>query len=129
MLALPVGKFTPAPTSMLAEATARARMAAAQLEAVETQSAMPDGSQRHPRLLEQYGYRARAATRFSEAEDSLSEHRKPHFSVILDAVAAGRAELLRLHRAGEIHDSVLHTLEEELDLEEMRARQAIGDAT
>ncbi len=127
ILALRVGKFAPAPSSMLAEATARARIAAAQLAAVETQSAMPDGSQRHPRLLEQYGYRARVATRFSEAEDSLKEHRQAHFSVILDAVAAGRAELLRLHRAGEIHDSVLHALEQELDLEEMRARQVIGD--
>ena len=75
------------------------------------------------------GYRARAASRYSEAEDSLLEHRNEHFSVVLDAIAAGRAELLRLHRAGEIHDSVLQALEEQLDLEEISARQVIGAAT
>ena len=32
-----------------------------------------------------------------------------------------RAELVRLHRAGEIHDEVLHRLENELDLEELTA--------
>ena len=127
ILALRVGRFTQAQTSMLTEATARARVAAAQLSVVAARSAMPDGSQRHPRLLEQYDYRARAATHYSEAEESLQGHRDAHFSVILDAVAAGRAELLRLHRSGEIHDSVLHALEEELDLDEMRARQAIGN--
>jgi Na+/H+ antiporter len=127
ILALRIGKFTQAQSVTLPEAAARARLAAAQLAAVEARSAMPDGSQLHPRLLEQYGFRARAATRFSEAEESLLEHRAAHFAVILDAVAAGRAELLRLHKAGEIHDSVLHALEGELDLDEMRARQAIGD--
>ena len=124
---LRVGRFTQVQTSMLTEAAARARVAAAQLSVVEARSAMPDGGQLHPRLLEQYGYRARAATHYSEAEESLHGHRDAHFSVILDAVAAGRAELLRLHRSREIHDSVLHALEEELDLDEMRARQAIGN--
>jgi CPA1 family monovalent cation:H+ antiporter len=68
-----------------------------------------------------------AAVHYSEAEGSLLADRTAHFSVILSAVAAGRAELLRLHRTGAIHDSVLHSLEEELDLDELRARQAIGD--
>jgi Na+/H+ antiporter len=129
ILALRVGKFTLAQTATLGEAAARARMAAAQLAAIEAQSRMPDGSQRHPRLLEQYGYRARAAVHYSEAEGSLLADRTAHFSVILSAVAAGRTELLRLHRTGAIHDSVLHSLEEELDLDELRARQAIGDVT
>lgn len=128
ILALGLGKLAPVQTSMLAEAAARARMAAAQLRAVEARSAMPDGSQGHPRLLEQYGYRAQAAARYSQAEDSLLEHRIAHYSVVLEAVAAGRAEVLRLHRIGEIHDTVLHTLEHELDLDEIRARQAMGDA-
>jgi CPA1 family monovalent cation:H+ antiporter len=122
-----LGKPGATPSQTLSESAARARMAAKQLAAVEARSAAPDGTQRHPRLLEQYGYRARAASRFSEAEATLLEHRNEHFSVVLDAIAAGRAELLRLHRAGEIHDSVLQTLEQELDLEEISARRLTGE--
>ncbi len=127
ILKLGLGKPGATPSQTLSESAARARMAAKQLAAVEARSAAPDGTQRHPRLLEQYGYRARAASRFSEAEATLLEHRNEHFSVVLDAIAAGRAELLRLHRAGEIHDSVLQTLEQELDLEEISARRITGE--
>jgi Na+/H+ antiporter len=127
ILSLGLGKPLPEPSETLSEAAARARMAAKQLAAVEARSNTPDGTQRHPRLLEQYGYRARAASRFSEAQADLLDHRNEHFSVVLDAIAAGRSELLRLHRAGEIHDEVLHTLEQELDLEEMSARRLIGE--
>ncbi len=126
ILALRLGEFTTLQANTLSEGAARAQVAAAQLTAVEARSRMQDGTQRHPRLLEQYGYRARAASRYSEAEDSLLEHRNEHFSVILDAIAAGRAELLRLHRSGEIHDMVLHALEQELDLEEISARRLIS---
>jgi len=40
---------------------------------------------------------------------------------VLAAVAAGRKELIRLHRQGEIEDEVLHNLERDLDLEELGA--------
>ena len=40
-------------------------MAAAQFAVVERLSQQPDGSQKHPRLLEQYGYRARLTERYS----------------------------------------------------------------
>jgi CPA1 family monovalent cation:H+ antiporter len=111
----------------LPEAAARARLATAQLAAVESQSAQADGTQLHPRLVEQYNYRARAATHFSQAVDDLRTHRQAHFAVVLNAVTAARAELLKMHRAREIHDSVLHTLEQELDLEEMAARRFAGE--
>jgi hypothetical protein len=42
---------------------------------------------------------------------------------VLAAIEAGRAELLKMHREGEIHDSVLHAIEEGLDLEEVNARR------
>ena len=126
ILKLRLGTLTLHQPATLSEPVARARLAAAQLAAVEARSRTPEGEQRHPRLLEQYGYRARAASRYSEAEESLREHRHEHFSVILDAVAAGRTELLRMHRSGEIHDSVLHALEQELDLEEISARRLSG---
>jgi CPA1 family monovalent cation:H+ antiporter len=49
-----------------------------------------------------------------------------HFDVIIAAVAAGRAELVRLHRAGCIDDETLHDLEHDLDLEELAAAAAKG---
>jgi CPA1 family monovalent cation:H+ antiporter len=49
-----------------------------------------------------------------------------HFDVIIAAVAAGRAELVRLHRAGRIDDETLHDLEHDLDLEELAAAAAKG---
>ncbi|MCK8783193.1 Na+/H+ antiporter [Roseomonas sp. NAR14] len=102
----------------LTAAEARARMAAAQLAAVEARAHDADGTLRHPRLLEQYGYRARAADRYSRESELLGQHRDEHFAVVLAAIAAGRAEVLRLHRGGRIHDEVLHVLERELDLQE-----------
>ena len=42
---------------------------------------------------------------------------------MLAAVAAGRAEALRLHRSGRIHDEVLHALEHDLDLQELSAER------
>lgn len=47
-----------------------------------------------------------------------------HFDLVLVAIAAGRAELIRLHRAREIDDDVLHDLERDLDLEELSALSA-----
>ncbi len=112
----------------LTEAAARARVAAAQLAAVEAKAAGPDGAARHPRLLEQYAYRARAAKRFSESEGALNPDRTEHFSMVVAALDAGRAEVLRLHREGCIHDEVLHALEQELDLEELSARRHLAGA-
>ena len=47
-----------------------------------------------------------------------------HFDVVLAAIATGRRELIRLHRAGDIDDETLHELERDLDLEELSARSA-----
>jgi monovalent cation/hydrogen antiporter len=116
-------------STTLTEAAARARMTLAQLAVVEKASLAEDGTQRHPRLLEQYGYRSRASARFAEAAAQLQEQRREHFTVLLAAIAAGRAEVLGMHRKGEIHDSVLQSLEQELDLEEMSARRLLGDPT
>jgi monovalent cation/hydrogen antiporter len=111
--------------SKLSEAEARARVAAAQLVAVEKQSLKPDGSHRHPRLIEQYSYRVRASSRFSEETEALTPHRTEHFTAVLAAISAGRRELLRLHRANEIHDTVLHSIEQELDLEEINVQRFV----
>jgi Na+/H+ antiporter len=115
--------FKGAPSKMqnsrLSEDHARARVAEAQLAAILRESELPDGQQKHPKLLDQYSYRAKATARFAEERDVLISYREEHFSAVLSAVSAGRAELLRLHRSGEIQDSVLHAIEAELDLEEV----------
>jgi CPA1 family monovalent cation:H+ antiporter len=110
------------------EAAARARVIAAQLAEIERHSLQPDGTQRHPRLIEQYSYRSRASRNFAEDVGALIDKRDEHFNVVLAAVSAGRSELLRLHGGNEIHDSVLHAIEQELDLEELTARRALGTA-
>ena len=45
---------------------------------------------------------------------------------MLAAAGAGRAELLKLHRAGRIHDDVLRAIERSLDLQEVMAEAARG---
>jgi Na+/H+ antiporter len=119
------GDFTLVQTSHLTESQARARVAAAQLAALEKESLNPDGTHRHPRLMEQYSYRVNAAKRFSEESETLAPHRIDHYNAVLAANAAGRAELLRMHRSGEIHDSVLHEIEQGLDLEEVNVRRFV----
>lgn len=107
----------------LDEYQARARVAAAQLAAVEPLARNADGSLRHPRLLEQYKYRVRVTERLLQDAASMAGERTAHFTVVLAAVAAGRAEVIRLHRAAQINDTMLQTLEYDLDLQELAAEQ------
>jgi monovalent cation/hydrogen antiporter len=109
----------------LSEAAARVQVARAALAAVKRRSGNDDGAEKHPRLVEQYAHRAEMALRFVEANGGLVADRVEHFAAVLDANRASRAEVLHLHRAGRIHDSVLHALEAELDLEEISARRAM----
>ena len=112
---------------MLSEPEARALLAESQFKAVQDAATGADGQVIHPRLLSQYEYRVAASRRFSESQGALEGARQEHFGVILSALAAARVELLRLHRTGKIHDQVLHTLEQELDLEELTARRHRGE--
>ena len=66
-----------------------------------------------------YRKRADATERYAGEPDAFMENIRPHFDVILAAIAAGRAELIRLQREGQIEDEVLHDLERDLDLEEL----------
>nr|WP_220789997.1 Na+/H+ antiporter [Gluconacetobacter tumulisoli] len=111
----------------LTEPQARARLAYAQRQTVERLAHAPDGTILHPRLLEQYRYRARVAARFSNEAETLRKDRDAHFAVLLETIEAGRAELLRLHRGGMIHDHVLRRLENELDLQQLAAEGARGN--
>ncbi len=125
---LRLGSFSLASDKTLPEAEAGARVAAAQFAEVERHSTSDGGdTHRHPRLVEQYGYRAKAAERYSEAVNELTDAKREHFTVVLAAISAGRVELIRLHREGSIHDSVLHAIERNLDLEELSARRHLDE--
>lgn len=108
----------------LSMSQAEASMAQAQLKVVQAKAYAPDGTIIHPRLLDRYTRLAQAAQRYSENESHFQPQLHAHFDLVLEAVAAGRAELLRLHRAGEIDDDTLNELERDLDLQELGALSA-----
>ncbi|MBB3936982.1 Na+/H+ antiporter [Aureimonas phyllosphaerae] len=105
---------------------AEAAMLRAQLVAVERRAYSDDGTLLHPRLLDSYRRRATISTEFQGSMDERQESIGAHFDVILAAVAAGRAELIRLHRTQQIDDETMHDLERDLDLEELGAIAARG---
>jgi monovalent cation/hydrogen antiporter len=110
----------------LTEPQAWARLEAAQLAAIQPLVHGADGSVIHPRLLEQYSYRARITAAHQSAAAFPADDRAAHFDVVLAAVAAGRVELLRMHRSGLIGDEMLTILEHDLDLQEIAAQHGRG---
>ena len=98
----------------------------AQLAVVEREAVAADGTVIHPQLLRRYRTRATAADAFDGTVEERDSAIASHFNVIIAAVTAGRAELVRLHRAGSIDDETLHDLEHDLDLEELAAVAAKG---
>ena len=110
----------------LSEPQAWAHLEAAQLAAIEPLVRGSDGTIVHPRLYEQYNYRANLSKSMGELETFPTGRREAHYDIVLAALAAGREELLRLHRAGLVHDEVMHTLERDLDLQEISARHNRG---
>ena len=115
----------PVDQGTLAEDVARVGIVAAQIAAVEAAHGDKEGANRHPRLLEQLRFRLEAIQRSIEAEGALAHVRTGHFEAILDSIAAGRAELIRMFKAGEIDAEVLRALEKELDADEIRARHLL----
>jgi CPA1 family monovalent cation:H+ antiporter len=112
----PQDQDPPAPMDLAASeaAVARAKLAAAEIHAFA-----PDGTLIHPQLLESYRKRAEVTDRYAEDADAFMAGIQSHFDVVLTTIAAGRAELIRLHRDGQIEDEVLHEVERDLDFEEM----------
>jgi CPA1 family monovalent cation:H+ antiporter len=101
-----------------------AAMAQVQLVTIEQGAYDGDGQLIHPRLLERYQRKATASVDYAARPDHYSPMLHAHFDLVLAAVATGRNELIRLHRAGEIDDETLHELERDLDLEELGALAA-----
>ncbi|APG87566.1 Na+/H+ antiporter protein (plasmid) [Sinorhizobium americanum CCGM7] len=103
---------------------AEAAMAQAQLEIVQSRAYDSEGNLIHPQLLERYQRRAVAIVDYAERTEHYVPVLHAHFDVVLEAVATGRRELIRLHRAGDIDDETLDELERDLDLEELSAISA-----
>lgn len=101
-------------------------MAEAQQRAIVDLSLQPDGSQRHPRLVEQYTLRANLAAEFQDDRDKHGPIKQEHNVAVLRAIAAGRDAILALHASGEIHDRVLRSLEQELDFQQLVAESHAG---
>ena len=99
-------------------------MSKAQLASVERLARDGDGTVVHPQLLRRYTARATVGENFTGTDEERTEAIASHFDVIIGAVAAGREELVRLHRAHQIDDETLHSLERDLDLEELGAISA-----
>jgi len=96
-------------------------MAAAQAKLIEERAYGPDGTLLHPQLLERYRHRLNVLQSYAADQHQYAPQLNAHFDLVLDAIAVARAELLRLHRTGQIDDRVLHELERDLDLEELAA--------
>ena len=79
----------------------------------------PDGTVIHPQLLADHTRRLEYIERYAADSGAVMDNLRAHLDLVLEAHAAGRAELIRLHRAGLIEDEVLHDLERDLDVEEM----------
>jgi Na+/H+ antiporter len=123
-LVRPVDTDPPARMNMVATETAMAR---ARMATVEKLAYAPDGTLIHPQLLQEYQRRMVFMERYEQDAAVILENLRPHFDVLLQAIASGREELIRIHRAGHIEDEVLHELERDLDVEEMGITFQRGD--
>jgi CPA1 family monovalent cation:H+ antiporter len=103
---------------------AEVAMAQAQFAVVQRLAYDGEGNLIHPMLLERYQRRATAIVDYAERTDHYAPMLHAHFDVVLEAVAAGRRELLRLHRSGDVDDETLQELERDLVLEELGAISA-----
>ena len=99
-------------------------MIQAQLAAVERLARDEDGTVVHPQLLRRYTARATVGETFEGTDEQRVEAIAAHFDVVIGAVEAGRAELVRLHRSHRIDNETLRSLELDLDLEELGAVSA-----
>jgi CPA1 family monovalent cation:H+ antiporter len=103
---------------------AEASMAQVQFTTVQDLAYDENGELIHPQLLKRYEHRLAASVKYAESTEKYSPLLHAHFDVVLKAVAAGRKELIRLRREGQIDDETLRELEHDLDLEELTAISA-----
>lgn len=100
---------------------AEATLMQAQLKVIQALAYDANGELVHPMLLEQYTRKATAYCNYAGQELALTPRIHAHFDLVLAAIAAARAELQRLHSAGDIDEHMLVRLQQKLDLEELNA--------
>ncbi|AQV97339.1 Na+/H+ antiporter [Cupriavidus necator] len=120
-----VRKMQEGGVAKLTEAQAWARLENIQVEAIRPLVFDANGELLHPRLWEQYNYRAQVTNRYKDTEFP-DDERLAHFGVVLAGLAAARAELLKMHRAGQLTDELLRHMEHDLDLQEVSALHVRG---
>jgi CPA1 family monovalent cation:H+ antiporter len=114
-----------APDAVPEDAATRAALAGAQLKVIEGYLNDPLMSGIAGDMIQEYRERAKWLVRVPAGGAALAERQGRHM-LRQEAAAAARAELLRRHRVGEIHEEVVRLLERELDLEDLRFRQQRG---
>lgn len=115
------------PPARMTMAAAEGAMAHARMAVIERLAYAPDGTLLHPMMLQEAQRRMRFMERYTADAEALMEDMRSHFDVLLHAIAASRAELIRIHRAGLIEDEILHELERDLDVEQMAIVFQRGD--
>ena len=115
-------KLHPPARHTMSEHETRARTFGASLKALGEIGTRADGID--PPMLErlqaEYRVRVSANENAHTAGEERIEHRARFLRVELELVGVSRETLLGLHRAGKVDDAVLHRIESELDLEELR---------
>ena len=115
------------PPAKMAMPAAEAAMARARLAVIERLAYDENGTLIHPLMLEEHRKRMNFMERYEADASTAMDGMRSHLDVLLQAIAAGRAELLRNHRAGLIEDEVLHELERDLDVEELAMTLQLGE--
>ncbi len=108
-----------------AEFAARGAMAAAALRVIEASLVDPLMGGVAQAIAPEYRTRSESLGQ-SRIDAAARAERQALLALRLEAAAASRTELLRLHRVGDVHDEVMRRLEHELDLEELRVRRQRG---
>jgi CPA1 family monovalent cation:H+ antiporter len=109
------------------EAEARRLSAQAALKEIERRLDDPLEGAIAADLVPEFRDRARHLHRTAENRGAVAAERAARRRLRLDSLEAARASLIEQHRQGRLHEEGLARLELELDLEELRVRQALGD--
>jgi CPA1 family monovalent cation:H+ antiporter len=121
-----VGLSTSAANNRVQEHTEpRAAIAAAALRVIEERATDPLYGAIAEDMVREYRERTGRLNRIAADDAAAHAEIVARLSLRREALAAARAELLRLHRAGDIPDDALNALEQELDLEEIRLPRII----
>ncbi|MCX7373433.1 MAG: Na+/H+ antiporter [Alphaproteobacteria bacterium] len=110
-----------------AEARARHVVASAQLAAIEARTTDIIDGPIAADLLGEYRDRSEHLGRSAAGGGAAAAEREARRRIRLDALEVARAALMRHRREEGLHDEALVKLSQELDLEELRLRHALGE--